>query len=152
MNEPRDISRLQIVGAAAVLAVAVATLLTLAPALTSNTGADAQVTRSAPFADAMPKMKILEHGTDPTGQVYTLEQPTSGVLVTLGTVRLSPPAGVADAGGGLEPKFITVSKPPLEPVVPRRTAGKQDFDSDDAFIDAALDASQLTRGSVETVD
>ena len=86
------LSKYQISALAAVFAICVATLLLLAPGQAPDAKIGADVARSeTPVEVASGVLSEMGSAQDilgATGQIYALDRPSSGVLVTLGTARL----------------------------------------------------------------
>lgn len=86
------LSTYQISALAAVFAICVATLLLLAPGQAPDARIGADVARSDTPPDiasgVLTEMGSAHDILGATGQVYALDRPSSGVLVTLGTARL----------------------------------------------------------------
>ena len=155
MTDEKNVSNLQIVGAAAALAACVATLLALVPGrdpamLTSlePTSFHASTTTTQQGHDTPQMIAALEDGTDATRQVYALDRPASGVLVTLGTAHLRAAAldGAARPLSAIGAKFVAARQPTGQIVSPRHAARPLEFETDDALVEAAIQAGQLTRG------
>ncbi|MEL7211477.1 MAG: LysM peptidoglycan-binding domain-containing protein [Pseudomonadota bacterium] len=125
------LSKHQIIALAAVFAICVSTLLLLAPGAPTDSTTSADVARSETPAAlsggvglSSADLRAIGASEDPTGatrQVYALDRPSSGVLVTLGTAHLDA-ASVAGktkvAPPPSAPKFVAAPKPAPEPVTP----------------------------------
>lgn len=126
MHRKQVISRLQILIGAAGLAAVAATVVAILPNPASDDDAYPVVTRSDPSDALAPTFAAPSEPLTARQQVYALDRPASGVLVTLGRIHLQ--AGNIEG----EPKPLLAAE-----------------QSDDALIDAALEAGQLTRARIQ---
>lgn len=134
------LSRHQIIALVAVFAICVSTLLLFAPDQSQVSGTQSEaVTRAENLNQIAPRgvtdlssatIRALGTSEDPSGatrQVYAIDRPTSGVLVTLGKAHLTGAqvAGTAEPIPSSGPKFVAAPKaaPAPQPVpAPAATA------------------------------
>ena len=168
-----QLSKTQIIALAAVFSICVSTLLLFAPGRDPVEVVTADVTRSESL-DAMAPAELSSNGLRGLGasedhygatrQVYALDRPASGVLVTLGTAHLDAateartskmvapqPAKVvaAPAQAPVETPLVGIATPVI---TPKPVAVEEDFvtatapvfESDDELIDTAVLLSQMT--------